>query len=348
MVEASLQQIVYVGNSGDQTISVLELRADGRLVARGTIEIQPRVPSGRSIVMTVSPDKAFLYAGFTDAAARPLVATFSLVSDSGLPVLMGSTPVADSVAYIATDRQGKFLLGASYAGDKVMVSRIGANGTVGETWQVIPTESKAHCIVTDPTNRFVLHTSLGADLIYQPHFDAYSGTLSPNDPPSIRVRAQAGPRFICFASDARIVYVLNELDASIDLHPYDGSRGMLGPSVQTVSLLPPGFSGKPWGADIHLSPDGRHLYASERTSSTLAHFGIDAASGRLARVGFHSTVKQPRAFQIDRTGRWLVSSGQLANGVAVHAIDPVTGVLTLREEYPVGTNPTWVEIVSRP
>jgi 6-phosphogluconolactonase len=348
MVEASLRQIVYVGNSGDQTISVLELRADGRLVAQGTVEVQPRVKSGRSIVMTASPDKGFLYAGFTDAEARPRVATFSLLTESGLPKLLSSVPLADSVAYIATDRHGKFLLGASYAGGKVMVNRIDANGSVGETWQVVPTESKAHCIVTDPTNRFVLHTSLGGDLVYQEHFDAYSGTLSPNDPPRIGVRAQAGPRFICFAADARFVYVINELDATIDAFPYDGTRGTLGTSVGTVSVLPPGFSGKPWAADIHLSPDGRHLYASERTSSSLAHFGIDAASGRLGLIGFHPTVRQPRAFQIDRSGGWLVSSGQLANAAAVHAIDPASGLLTLLEEYPVGANPTWVEIVSRP
>jgi 6-phosphogluconolactonase len=78
------------------------------------------------------------------------------------------------------------------------------------------------------------------------------------------------------------------------------------------------------------------------------HFGVDVASGRLERIGAQATVRQPRAFQIDLTGKWLVSSGQLANAVAVHAIDPASGALTLLEEYPVGANPTWVEIVSRP
>jgi 6-phosphogluconolactonase len=348
MLEAALRQMVYVGNSGDQTISAFELQPDGELDARGFVTLQPRVQSGRSIVMAVSPNKGFLYAGYTDAEARPRVATLSLAPEYGPPKLLASTPLADSVAYLATDRTGKFLLGASYASGKVMISRIDAGGIVGETWQVVPTESKAHCILTDPTNRFVLHTSLGADRIYQDRFDPYSGTLSPNDPASIGVRAQAGPRFICFAADPRFVYVINELDATIDLFPYEGSRGVLGPVLQTVSLLPPDFTGKPWAADIHASPDGRHLYASERTGSTLAHFGIDLASGRLKLVGFHPTVQQPRAFQIDWTGRWLVCSGQLANAVAVHAIDSATGVPTLQSEYPVGTNPTWVEIVSGP
>jgi 6-phosphogluconolactonase len=348
MLNAALQQIVYVANSGDQNLSVLELCGDGRLLSRGTVEIQPRMQTGRSLVMTSGPDKASLYVGYADGEARAHVATFSLLPDSALPQLVARTPLADSVAYLSTDRRGRFLLGASYAGGKVMINRIEANGTVGETWQVVPTESKAHCIVTDPSNRFVLHTSLGADLVYQPHFDAYSGTLSPNDPPSIGVHAQAGPRFIAFAADARFVYVIDELDATIDVFPYDGSRGVLGRAVQTASLLPPGFSGKPWAADLHLSPDGRHLYASERTSSVLMHFGVDVASGRLERIGAQATVRQPRAFQIDLTGKWLVSSGQLANAVAVHAIDPASGALTLLEEYPVGANPTWVEIVSRP
>ena len=66
--------------------------------------------------------------------------------------------------------------------------------------------------------------------------------------------------------------------------------------MQVVSALPDGFNGKPWAADIQLTPNGALLYASERTSSTLAGFKVDAATGMLTPVGSVPTEQQPRAF----------------------------------------------------
>jgi 6-phosphogluconolactonase len=345
MFDANASGFVYVANSGGQDISVFELGTDGGLRARDSVAIQRPIETGRSIVLALSPDNALLYAGYVSAESRALVATLAIDPQSGTPLLLASTPMADSVAYIATDRSGRFLLGASYAGDKVMVSSIASNGIVGETVQIVGTASKAHCILTDPLNRHVLHTSLGGDLIYQQTFDARTGLLSPNDPPNFAVRAGAGPRFMSFSRDSKFVYVINELDASIDVFPYDAARGLLGPPVQTVSVLPAGFSGKPWAADIHLTPDGEFLCASERTSSTLAMFRVDAARGRLTFLRSCSTVKQPRACRIDAAGRFLVCCGQLSNSLMIYSIDRGGGALTPLAEYPVGRNPTWVEIV---
>ena len=118
--------------------------------------------------------------------------------------------------------------------------------------------------------------------------------------------------------------------------------------MQVLSTLPPGFSGKPWGADMHLTPDGRFLYTSERTSSTLAAFRVDPHSGRLTPLHWFPTVAQPRAFNIDPSGAYLLSSGQLSNSVRVYSIDAASGELTPLGEYPGGKNPTWVEIVQLP
>ncbi len=211
--------------------------------------------------------------------------------------------------------------------------------------QVVATESKAHCILTDPLNRFVLHTSLGADLIYQQKFDARTGRLSPNDPPTVAARAGAGPRFMSFSADQRFLYVINELDGTIDVHPYDAARGLLGPARRAGSALPQGFSGKPWAADIQLTPDGRFLCASERTSSTLTTYRVDADSGSLAFLRAYPTVAQPRAFRIDPSGRFLVCCGQLSNSLMIYSIDAESGSLRALGESAVGTNPTWVEIV---
>jgi 6-phosphogluconolactonase len=345
MPAAQTSASVYVANSDTQDLSVFLLRDDGSLEATGTVPIQRPAVTGRSVVLTVSPQHAFLYAGYAMAGTHPTIATFALDPRSGFPTARASTPIADSVAYIATDREGKFLLGASYAGDKVMVSPIGVDGIVGETRQIVASEAKAHCITTDPSNRHVLHTSLGGDLVYQQVFSAATGALTPNEPPSIAIERGAGARFIGFSRDARFVYLICELDGSIRVFPYDAERGVLGACVQVASALPPGFTGKIWAADLHLTPDGRFLYTCERTSSTLAAFAVDPANGSLTRVATYATTRQPRAFEIDPAGRFLVCSGQLGNTVIVYAIDAADGRLTALGEYPVGKNPTWVSMI---
>jgi len=115
--------------------------------------------------------------------------------------------------------------------------------------------------------------------------------------------------------------------------------------LQVVSVLPDGFNGKPWAADIQLTPDGAYLYASERTSSTLAGFKIDAATGKLTPVGSFPTEQQPRAFAIDPSGRHLYVVGEKSDSMTSYAIDAKSGRLEKLKQYPVGKNPNWVEIV---
>ncbi len=93
------------------------------------------------------------------------------------------------MAYIATDRSGRFLLAASYPNNKVTVNLIAPDGTVQPPKQIVPTEPNAHAIQPDAANRFVLATSLGGTLARQFRFDAATGTLSPNDPPAAPVKA---------------------------------------------------------------------------------------------------------------------------------------------------------------
>lgn len=337
--------LVYVGNAESQDITVFEIAAGGlQLVA--TVAVPGPKEPGTSLPLAVSPDRKFLYAGLRNQPYS--VATFSIDARTGALVHAGSGPLADSMAYIVTDRTGRFLLAASYDGDKVTVSPIGAGGIVQPAQQVVPTLPHAHCILPDLANRHVLHTSLGGDVVYQDSFDAGSGQLSPGHPPAVSVKRNAGPRHLVFSADARFVYLIDELDASIYLFPYDPATGTLATQKQVVSALPKGFTGKPWAADIHLTPDGRFLYASERTSSTLAAFRVHPGDGTLESIGSFATARQPRSFQIDPSGRHLVSAGQLSNTVTVHSIDEETGTLAIVREYPTGKNPSWVEIIRLP
>jgi len=128
---------------------------------------------------------------------------------------------------------------------------------------------------------------------------------------------------------------------------YDAGAGRL-KEKQAVSALPPEFQGKPSAADLHLTPDGRFLYASVRATSTLAGFKVDPAGGTLTPIGSVPTEKQPRGFNIDPSGRYLLAVGQLSHGMSTYRIDAESGKLTKLKEYPMGQNPNWIEVVELP
>jgi 6-phosphogluconolactonase len=345
MSSAQAATFLYVGNSDSQDITVLSLDPkSGALTPVATVAVPGPAKPGGSLPLAVSPDKKFLFAGLRSEPFS--VATFSIDQKSGKLTHTGSGPLEGSMAYVATDKTGKYLLAASFPAHKVTVSPIGEKGVVGATQQTITTEPNAHAIVTDSTNKYVLHTSVGGDMVYQQKFDAKTGKLTPNDPPSVKVNAKAGPRHFVFSPSNKFVYLLNELDATVYVFPYDASKGTLKKEVQTISAMPKGSSVKPWAADIHLTPDGKYLYASERTTSTLAAYKVDPAKGTLTMIDSYPTEKQPRAFAIDPSGRFLYSAGELSNSLTVHAIDPKTGALSKVKDMPTGKKPNWVEIVT--
>jgi 6-phosphogluconolactonase len=346
MMPANATTFVYVGSSDSQDVMVLELKANGDLSPVATTAVPGPAKPGGSLPMAVSPDKKFLYVGLRNEPYSAV--TFAIAATTGKLTLVGSGPLADSMAYIVTDRSGKFLLSASYGGNKVTVNPIGPNGVVQAAQQTIATLPNAHCIMTDPSNRYVLHTSLGGDVVYQEKLDAKTGKLTPNDPPTVSVKAKAGARHLVFSSNKKFVYLINELDASIYVFPWDSKTGTLKKEVQVTTSLPKGFEGKPWAADIHLTPDGKFLYASERTTSTLAAFSVDPKKGTLTSIDSYPTEKQPRGFNIDPSGRYLLSVGQLSNNMTSYSIDKKTGKLTKLKECPMGKNPNWVEIVKLP
>ena len=344
MSPASAATFVYVGSSDSQDVTVLELKNNGDLTPVAVTPVTGPAKPGGSLPMAVSPDKKFLFAGLRNEPFS--VVTFAIDKKTGKLSPAGTGPLPDSMAYLSTDRAGKFLLAASYPGHKVTVSPIGTNGVVAAATQTMATQPNAHCILVDPSNRFVLHTSLGGDVVYQEKFDAKTGTLTPNDPPTVTVKAKAGPRHLIFSPDKKFVYLLNELDASIYVFPWDAKKGTLGKEAQVTTALPKGFTAKPWAADIHITPNGKFLYASERTTSTLAAFSVDAKKGTLTAIDSYPTEKQPRAFNIDPTGRYLLAVGELSNGLSISSIDKTTGKLTKIKDYPMGKKPNWVEIVT--
>jgi 6-phosphogluconolactonase len=338
--------IVYVGNADSNEIVVLQLeQLTGDLTVIERVPIPDVVQPGISTPMAVSPDHRFLYVGVRGEPQS--VTSFAINPTNGRLTYLANGPLADSMAYLVTDRTGRFLLGASYPGHKLTVNPIEPPGIVQLPQQVLPNHPHAHAILVDTQNRYVLAPTLGNDCVSLFTFNARTGLLAPHTPPSVRLQAKSGPRHLVFHPNGSLVYVLGERDGSMTVLDYEASTGQLR-EKQRVSALPPGFQGNPLAADLHITPDGRFLYGSERTSSTLTGFTVDPTNGTLSTIGSISTETQPRGFNIDPTGRYLLAVGQLSHTLSSYQINADTGHLTKLNEYPMGKNPNWIEIVDLP
>jgi len=246
---ATAATYVYVGNAGNSEITVLALDPKtGDLKEIEKVAIPGITKAGGSTPIAISPNRKFLYVGLR--GEPQVAAAFAIDGKSGKLKHLGNGPLADSMAYIATDRSGKFLLSASYPGHKVTVNPIGENGVVQAATQAIPNLPNSHAILTDRSNRHVLAPSLGADAVNQFLFDPATGTLTPNASPNLKTAAKSGPRHLRFSSNEKFVYLLNELDATLYVLPYDAKSGTLKSPAQTVSIMPPGAQMKPWAADL--------------------------------------------------------------------------------------------------
>ncbi|MGH9833285.1 MAG: lactonase family protein [Blastocatellia bacterium] len=337
---------VYVGNAESNDIYVLQLdRQTGELTPVETVPIPGVIKSGGSTPMAVSPDRRFLYVA--TRGEPQAVATFAIEAKSGKLKFIGSGPLTDSMAYISTDRTGRFLFAASYPGHKLTVSPIGTNGVVEPTQQVLPNHTNAHAILADAKSRYVLATTLGNDLVNVFRFDAKTGKLEPNTPSSVTVNEKTGPRHFVFHPNGKLVYVLGELNATIHVFDYDADKGHL-KEKQSVSALPPGVTGRIAAADLHITPDGKFLYSSERASNTLTGFKINPADGTLTLIESVPTEAQPRGFSIDSTGHYLFAVGQRSHRMSSYQINPDNGKLARLKEYPMGKSPNWIEIVDLP
>lgn len=351
---------VYVSNAADGDISTY------RMLAAGELQAGPRVPAAPVVMpMAVSPDKRFLYAAVRSQPYQVFV--YAIDREQGALKPLGSSPLAESMAYISLDPGGRFLFAASYGAHLVSVNGVAADGRVSpEPLQVVPTGRNAHSIRVDGTNKFAFVPNLGNDQIMQFTFDSTTGRLTANTPAAVRAGEGTGPRHVVMSGDNRFVYVLSEFLAKVLVFSLDSRTGRLMQVGEAVGLpadsglrpgsrrdpiaagstvAPPDTSRDIWAADIHLTPDGRFLYISERTSDTLAGFSVNRKTGLLTYLGSAPTEKQPRGFAIDAKGQFMVATGEASDMVSVHAIDPASGALARLGRYPAGKGGNWVEIV---
>lgn len=334
---SSMLAIVSCADSGE--LHVLRLQGDGQLHTEQVLS-----PAGQLMPMALSPDRTRLYVA---RRSEPLAA-ITLAVDAAACRLhpVGEAPLPASMASLNTDRSGRWLFSASYGADMVAVQALDGQGLAGAP-QVHATGRHAHCVLADPGNRFVLATSLGGAQLHCYHFDAATGQLQDMQPPVFPMPEGTGPRHLCFNQRGDRVYVLGELDACVHVLSFDPATGALA-LLQTLPTLPPAFTGQAWGADLHLSPDGRWLYSSERNSHSLAGHAVDADTGLLTPIGHWATEQTPRGFALTPDGRYLLAAGQTSHQVSVHAVNPENGALTWLAQHAVGHNPNWIVTLPLP
>jgi 6-phosphogluconolactonase len=261
--------------------------------------------------------------------------------------------------YISIDNAGTHLFTANYSSGSLGVIRLKQDGSLdsatvesiqhtgGSINKESQTKPHAHSAILSPDDRYLLSADLGNDQVYIYRFDAKAiRSLSPANPGYVTVVPGSGPRHICFHPNGRYVFVLNEMSGTIDA--FDYKAGVL-THKQTITLLPDGFNGTVEAADIHISPDGKFLYASNREDrNELVIYSI-AANGALRFVGRQPVLgTAPRGFVIDPTGKFVLVANLKTNEVLVFRRNVRTGLLAFTGEKISVTAPACLKFVGEP
>ncbi len=252
--------------------------------------------------------------------------------------------------YISIDNKNKYVFASNYGNGSLSAIPLNADGSLRDDLQIIQEEGSSiherrqtgphvHCTVLSPDNNFLFTANLGADKISAYRFEApkTSNPLTPANPAYILVEKGSGPRHFTFHPNGKFAYLITEFTGKIVA--YDYKNGILA-EKQTITMVSPDFKGRVEGADIHVSPDGSFLYASNRGDvNDLVIYSIDK-SGEMDLIGRQPTLGQsPRNFVIDPTGNFLLVANQNSNEIVIFRRDHKTGLLTPSEKSIQLSNP---------
>jgi 6-phosphogluconolactonase len=291
--------------------------------------------------LAVHPSRRWLYSvnavSGIDGHAGGAVSAFSIDPASGsLTLLNRQDSMGDRPAHVSVDATGRYAFAANYGSGSIAMLPIRSDGSLAPAsdWvqhvgSSVVAERQAgphaHSLTVDPTNRFALVCDLGIDRVLVYRLDLERGKLIPNDPPGVAVAPGSGPRHLDFHPNGKLVYVINEIASTLTAFAWDAENGTLA-EIETVSTLPAGWVGQSATADVHVHPNGRFVYGSNRGHDSIASFRTDPATGRLEPVGHAPTGGQvPRNFLIDPPGAYLLAANERSDTVVTFRIDQATG-----------------------
>ena len=228
-----------------------------------------------------------------------------------------------SPCYISTN--GKIAVTANYGGGSLSVFPINPDKSLAPMSQqfrfpltgpapdtIRQQSAHVHCTVFSPDGSLLFATDLGNDKIYQ--FSIENDTLRKTT--EYNLPAGSGPRHLTFSPNGDFAYLITELSGEVVAFSFDGSRLS---HIQTIVCDKANGRGS---ADIHISPDGNFLYASNRLKNDgIAIFKIDKNTGKLTENGYQSTGIHPRNFAITPDGKLLLCACRDNNEIIIYTID---------------------------
>lgn len=346
------EQRLYLA-SGNH-LSVYELNKQ-----TGALNQIQKLPLDGAGPFTFAPNRKLMYAVATvqkEGKKSPSLATLS-IEKGGKIELIENAPINLRPGYLMTDNNGEFIAGNHYGPGKATIWKIDPIYR-GETIKELVLEQKAHSTVFSPDNHWLLVPATGPNKVFINHFTAQVGTTEPNDPPfasgpSGSNEAQQ-PRHLIFHPNLSVVYTSNEREnPGVGVWHWNTEKGTL-KTVQNIVSQPEGFGGYITTADLHLTPNAKFLYLSNRDTTvrgapsgkdSIVAFKVHPQTGALNFIGHFPSERIPRSFTIDKLGKFLYVAGQGDSKLGAYKIEE-SGTLTKLKQYTVGKNPIWVETLS--
>jgi len=333
----------YVGtytNSESKGIYKYLLQEDGTIIKIGLAAISEN-PS----FIAMSSDKKFLVA--VSEINRNDVGTVKsfLVEEDSLKFVDRSSSGGAHPCFVAVNEVG-FVLTANYTGGNVGLLKLTSDGKLSELLDLQQHSGSgttdrqkgphAHSVWFEPNSNNVISVDLGTNELIFSQLDRVSRKLVPSNQYKLGMEPGAGPRHLAFHPNSDWIYVINELDCTItQVKKSDTDSYEIGASIST---LPEGFTEPNTCADIHVSSDGKFLYASNRGDNSIAIFEVDVHTGNLDLVGHESTRGDgPRNFSLSPDDNYLLVANQHTKNIVSFKRDKVTGLLNYISEIEAPT-----------
>jgi 6-phosphogluconolactonase len=292
--------------------------------------------------LAISPDKKFVYSVCETTGGQAVSYAFDKET-GGLKEINRVSSGGVHPCHITIDNTGKWIMIGNYTGGSLSVIPVSENGVLSEPIQTIQHTGKGpnkerqekphvHSVNISANNKDVFVPDLGIDEVVAYRFDEASGKLVEGN--TKKVSSGSGPRHFTFSPNGKFAYVIQELTGKVSGFKYtDGNLEF----IEEVSTLPDNFTGKNSCADIHISPDGKFLYGSNRFYDTLVVFEINQENGKLKQKSQHSVLgKTPRNFVIDPSGKFVLVANQDSDNIVVFKRNSKTGKISpTGKEYKV-------------
>lgn len=286
--------------------------------------------------LAVSPNQKWVYA-VNELDTEGGVTAYRFDPKTGNLILLNQQSSGGGApCHLEVDKSNKCVIVGNYMGGNLSILPLSISGELQPAQQTVQHEGKSinpqrqekphvHSVNISSNNKDVFVADLGTDKIYHYVLNAKNATLTPAKIPFVKVTEGSGPRHFAYHPTLPIAYLLQELEATVAVFRYE--NGTLTP-FQVVETLPEAEKRQVWSADIHISPDGKFLYGTNRSNNEIFIFSIDAKSGSLSFVASQSVEgKIPRNFAIDPTGNFLLVANQESDDITIFKRDKKTGKL---------------------